>query len=58
MGEIGQYIANYGFPMVACAGLFWYIISENRKNREIIENNTALLRQILSRLEERKEIIE
>ena len=48
--NIGQLIANYGFPIVACGALFWFIIKELRDCRKIIENNTVVLNRILEHI--------
>ena len=52
--SIGQLIGTYGFPIVACGALFWYIVKEQRETRKvledmkaIIENNTSITREFL-----------
>ena len=47
---IGQLISTYGFPIVACGALFWFITKEYREMRKIIENNTAVLLRILEHI--------
>ncbi len=37
MQLIGQFISQYGFPIVVSAALFWYIVVEGRANRKVIE---------------------
>lgn len=44
MQMIGQFISQYGFPIVVSAALFWYIVVEARSNRKVIEE----LKQVLS----------
>lgn len=44
MQMIGQFISQYGFPIVVSAALFWYIVVETRANRKVIEE----LKQVLS----------
>ena len=51
---IGQLIGSYGFPIVACGALFWYIVKEQRETRavldelkSIIQNNTETQKMIL-----------
>lgn len=44
MQTIGQFISQYGFPIVVSAALFWYIVVETRANRKVIEE----LKQVLS----------
>lgn len=52
--QIGQIIGSYGFPIVACGALFWYIVKEQRETRavldqlkSIIQSNTETQRMIL-----------
>lgn len=47
---IGQLISTYGFPIVACGALFWFITKEYREMRKIIENNTVVLLRILEHI--------
>lgn len=44
MQTIGQFINQYGFPIVVSAALFWYIVVETRANRKVIEE----LKNVLS----------
>lgn len=43
MNLIGQFISQYGFPIVVSVALFWYIVVETRANRKVIEE----LKQVL-----------
>lgn len=52
--QIGQIISSYGFPIVACGALFWYIVKEQRETRvvldqlkSIIQSNTETQKLIL-----------
>jgi len=54
IAQIGQLIGSYGFPIVACGALFWYIVKEQRETRRvldelksIIQNNTDTQKLIL-----------
>ncbi len=54
IATIGQLIGSYGFPIVACGALFWYIVKEQRETRavldelkSIIQNNTETQKMIL-----------
>ena len=54
IAQIGQLIGSYGFPIVACGALFWYIVKEQRETRSvldelksIIQNNTDTQKLIL-----------
>lgn len=53
--NIGQLIANYGFPIVCCGALFWLIIKELRESRKIIENNTIVLNRILEHIKKEED---
>lgn len=59
IGTVGQMIGSYGFPIVACGALFWYIVKEQRDTRavldelkRIIQNNTETQRMILDFVKE------
>lgn len=52
ISAIGQLIGSYGFPIVACGALFWYIVKEQRETRavldelkSIIQSNTEMTKQ-------------
>lgn len=47
ISEIGQAISTYGFPIVMCGGLFWYMVTEMRELRSTVNNNTAAMLRIL-----------
>lgn len=56
---IGQFIGTYGFPIVACGALFWYIVKEQRDTRavleelkEIIKNNTSMTKMFFELVKE------
>ena len=51
-------IGNYGFPIVVCAVLFWYMVKQDERHRDemnafaqAINNNTLVLNRILDKLE-------
>ena len=44
---ITQIISSVGFPIVAAGGLFWYMVTENKETRKVVENNTQVLMRIL-----------
>lgn len=50
IAEIGQLIGSYGFPIVACGALFWYIVKEEREMRTIVQQNTTVIAQLLEHL--------
>ena len=54
---LGQFLASYGFPIVACGAMFWYINKqtdvhkeETAKMTEALNNNTTILTRILDKL--------
>lgn len=56
---IGQIIGSYGFPIVACGALFWYIVKEQKDTRavldelkSIIKDNTDTTKQFLELVKE------
>lgn len=58
LNTIGQFISNYGFPIVACAALFWQNNKQDMNHKESIEkmtsvisDNTAALNKILTYIE-------
>lgn len=50
--DIGSLIGSYGFPIVMCGALFWYMITEQKELRNVISNNTNILTRILEHLKE------
>lgn len=50
LASIGQLIGSYGFPIVACGALFWYIVKEEREMRAIVQQNTTVIAQLLEHL--------
>lgn len=58
LNEIGQFISNYGFPILACAALFWQNNKQDNNHKESIEkmtsvisDNTMALNKILTYIE-------
>ena len=54
---VGQFISSYGFPVVACFAMFWYMNKEREDHKvevegmtQAINNNTTVLTRILDRL--------
>lgn len=52
---ITQVISSVGFPIVAAGGLFWYMVTENKASRAVIENNTKALVQILEHVKKEEQ---
>lgn len=48
---ISDFISQIGFPIASYCALFWYIVKENRENRQVIQNNTIILTRILTKLD-------
>ena len=44
---IGQFIGAYGFPIVMCGLLFWYMVTEQKETRKVIEGNTKISVRLL-----------
>ena len=47
-------IGNYGFPIVCCGAMFWYMIKKDTQHKEesenmrkAIENNTLVIQQLV-----------
>ena len=40
---VGTFINQYGFPIVVCGALFWYIVTETRANRKVLEEIKTVL---------------
>ena len=47
INSIGQFVGTYGFPIVMCGLLFWYMVKEQRETRQVIEGNTKILVRLL-----------
>lgn len=43
-------VSSVGFPIVAAGGLFWYIVTDSRDMRKVVENNTLALTKVLEHL--------
>lgn len=59
MQIIGNFISSYGFPIVACGAMFWYMNKEREDHKkevenmtEAINNNTTALTRIMDKLGE------
>ena len=55
---IGEFISSYGFPMVMCLLMFWYMNAEKDAHKEemntitqALNNNTAVLEVIRDKLD-------
>ena len=53
--SISSYISNFGFPIVMCLILAWYIYSEQGKMRSVIENNTSVIKELILHIRKDKE---
>lgn len=42
---VGNFVNQYGFPMVVSGALFWYIVVETRANRKVIEELKEVIKQ-------------
>ena len=43
MEVIGQFISSYGFPIVACVAMFWYMNKEREAHQVEVKQLTAAL---------------
>lgn len=43
--SLATFISNYGFPIVSCAALFWYV---NKTQKELIEKIDESIRSLNS----------
>lgn len=50
MDNLIQLIGNYGFPIVACIFIGWYVKYTNDKNREQLEKLQMLHREEVSEM--------
>ena len=53
----GQFISSYGFPIVACCTMFWYMNKEREDHKkevaemtQAINNNTTVLERLMDKL--------
>lgn len=58
LNTIGQFIGSYGFPIVACAALFWQNMKQEENHKEtmgnlttVIQENTTAINKILMFIE-------
>lgn len=52
--DVANMIGNYGFPIVCCGAMFWYMIKKDTQHKEesenmrkAIENNTLVIQQLV-----------
>ncbi len=45
IATIGQIIGSYGFPIVACGALFWYIVKEQRDTRAVLDELKGIIKE-------------
>ena len=48
--SVVQMIGTLGFPIVCAGALFWYMVTEERELRKVIENNSQILLRILEHM--------
>ncbi len=49
-------IGSLGFPIFTTVALFWYMVTEQKELRLIIQNNTAVLTRILEHIKEQGDV--
>lgn len=40
---VGQFISSYGFPIVACVAMFWYMNKEREAHQQEVKELTSAL---------------
>lgn len=48
---IVQLVGSLGFPIVASGALFWYIVKQQDKITEAINNNTQALMKLMEKVD-------
>lgn len=55
--QIGTWVSQFGFPMVACCAMFWLLWQTSRQHKEesekwveALNNNTKVLERLEGRL--------
>ena len=43
LNTVGTFISSYGFPIVACAALFWQNMKQEENHKETMNNLTAVI---------------
>lgn len=51
VSDISALIASLGFPIVACAALFWYVVTISRELTKAVNNNTEIVNRLLDKME-------
>lgn len=46
-----QLVGSLGFPIVASGALFWYIVKQQDKMSEALNNNTQALNKLCEKME-------
>lgn len=54
MATITQLIGSLGFPIAACCFMAWYLTNTMKEFREILNENTAALRELILLMRERR----
>ena len=55
MDSIVQIISAVGFPIVAAGAMFWYMVTEAKDTRKVVENNTLALTKVLEHISSEEE---
>lgn len=45
LNTIGNFISSYGFPIVACAALFWQNMKQEENHKETMNNLTGVIQE-------------
>lgn len=57
ISQLGTLIGTLGFPIVACIGIFWYMMKQDERHseeikelREVVEKNTIALTKLCDKM--------
>lgn len=51
LAQFGQFINQYGFPIVSCAVLFWYLLKTEQRREEDNEMHKAEVAELRKSIE-------
>ena len=51
LAQVGQFINQYGFPIVSCAVLFWYLLKTEQRREDDNEMHKAEVAELRKSIE-------
>lgn len=51
VNEVGNFISQYGFPIVCCVALFWQNNTIIKRMTDSINNNTDVMQKLLDKID-------